>query len=115
MGRQISKYDIARFAHRVTVDGKFVESKKKDKVKRRLKIPSVYQYLIDGTVATRIEYYFIGNEKKIHEIEKVPLDEIYQGIKNVYDGRNILIARRIKPRSRLEITGKGMSKFILKA
>lgn len=114
MGRQISKQDIARFASKVTVYGKFVESKKKEKVKRRKKVPEVYQYLIDGTVATRIQYYFIGNEKKIHEIEKVSLDEIYPGIRHVYDGRNVLIARRIKPSSRLEITGKGMSKFITK-
>lgn len=110
MVRRIGVYDIAYYAARVTVYEKEIFSIGCGG--KRIKRDTVSHYRIDGLRAIKYQEYRVGNTKKELILEEVFISDIYDRIKLVIDFNNVLIARRINRNSSLNITAKGMSKFL---
>lgn len=110
MARRVGVNDIAYYAARVTVYEKEVFSIGCGG--KRVKRDTVSHYRIDGLRAIRYQEYSVGNKKKELILEEVFISDIYDRIKHVIDFDRVLIARRINRKSDLNVTAKGMSKFL---
>lgn len=109
--QKISVTDIGYYGKRLTVFEP--ESVRCLTADRKQSIPQVSHYRVDRLQAEKIQEYFVGTKKRTRVLETVPLKEIYPRIKHVYDGDNVLIARRKTRSQPLRVTGKGMSKFLV--
>lgn len=110
MGKRLGICDIAYYGKRVTV---FEEPRivKDDNGKIR-RIPQASHYEIRKLQAEKVMIYHEGTDQKNKITAVVPIKKIYSKIKHVYDFDGVLIARRHALGQPLQITGKGMSKFL---
>lgn len=103
----VSIADIREFGSRIIVTERLVKELADGSTRI---VPQGKRFVLKNGEALEERHYFVGKQKKFLLGKPVPLKDLYDRIKFVYDASGVLIARRRN--GRLRSTAKGMAKRI---